>query len=84
MDPYKKIFKIKKVDDIFSLLEDDMATLSSQKTSPFYGAFKRKQKNGRKFFKQFKNVQKWFFKYKENGFIQNKYLLISRIIQINN
>ena len=39
MDPYKKIFKIKKVDDIFSLLEDDMATLSSQKTSPFYGAF---------------------------------------------
>ena len=46
--------------------------------------FKQKLKNGKMYYKLYKNVQKWFYKSKENGFIQNKYLQINRIIQISN
>jgi dynein heavy chain, axonemal len=40
MEPHKKTYKIKKADEIFSVLEDHMATLSNQKTTLFYESFK--------------------------------------------
>ena len=40
MEPFKKTFKVKKPEDIFSVLEDHMATLSAQKTTLFYESFK--------------------------------------------
>jgi len=40
MEPHKKTYKIKRADEIFSVLEDHMATLSNQKTTLFYESFK--------------------------------------------
>lgn len=41
MDEHKKgYYKVKKADEIFSILEDHMATLSAQKTTLFYESFK--------------------------------------------
>ena len=40
LDAYKKGFKLKKVDDIFAVLEEHMSVLSAQKTTLFYEQFK--------------------------------------------
>ena len=40
MEPFKKTYKIRKPDEIFTVLEDHMATLSAQKTTLFYDSFK--------------------------------------------
>lgn len=40
MEIYKKSFKIRKADEVFSVLEDHMSLLSAQKTTLFYDRFK--------------------------------------------
>ncbi len=40
MEVYKKSFKIRKADEVFSVLEDHMSLLSAQKTTLFYDRFK--------------------------------------------
>jgi dynein heavy chain len=40
MEPFKKTYKIKRTEEIFTILEDNMAVLSAQKTTAFYDSFK--------------------------------------------
>lgn len=40
MDGFKKTFKVKKPEDIFTVLEEHMGILSAQKTTIYYDAFK--------------------------------------------
>jgi len=41
MEEHKKgFYKIKKVDEIYNILEDHMGILSAQKTTLFYDSFK--------------------------------------------
>lgn len=40
MDTFKKTYKLKRAEEIFTLLEDHMATLSSQKSTAYYDSFK--------------------------------------------
>jgi dynein heavy chain len=40
MEVYKKTYKVKKPEEIFSVLEDHMSVLSAQKTTLFYESFK--------------------------------------------
>lgn len=41
MEPHKKTYKIRRVDEINSTLEEHMTTLASQKTTLFYESFKQ-------------------------------------------
>jgi len=40
MEPFKKTYKVKRPEDIYSVLEENMGTLSAQKTTIFYDSFK--------------------------------------------